>query len=196
MPEALQPTASLRPALRRPQSQREMFWVFTRLALQGFGGVLPVAQRTLVDRENWLDPQEFLAMLSVAQVLPGPNIVNLALMIGDRFFGWRGALTAITGILLAPLCVVLVLALLAQQAQGLPAMAGALRGMGVAASGLILSTAWRLASGLRHSPLGVPLCSLFVGLTVVAIGVLRWPLIGVALSLGAVSMALAWWRLK
>ena len=180
----------------RPHSQGAMFWVFTRLALQGFGGVLPVAQRELVEREHWLGREEFLAMLSVAQVLPGPNIVNLSLMIGDRFFGWRGAITAMGGILLAPLGVVLVLAILAQQTQGVPGTTGALRGMGVAASGLILSTAWRLAGGLRKNALGVPLCAVLVVLTVVAIGVLRWPLAGVVLGLGAVAMALAWFRLK
>ena len=171
-----------------------MFWAFTRLALQGFGGVLPVAQRELVERQRWLSRDEFLALLSVAQVLPGPNIVNLALMIGDRFFGWRGALNAMAGILLAPLVVVLVLAVLAQQTQHLPAVTDALRGMGVAASGLILSTAWRLAGGLRNSALGVPLCSALALLTVVAVGLLRWPLVAVVLGLGAVAMALAWWR--
>ena len=202
MPEVPAPAPASAPAAAaaattlRPHSQGAMFWVFTRLALQGFGGVLPVAQRELVEREHWLGREEFLAMLSVAQVLPGPNIVNLSLMIGDRFFGWRGAITAMGGILLAPLGVVLVLAILAQQTQGVPGTTGALRGMGVAASGLILSTAWRLAGGLRKNALGVPLCAVLVVLTVVAIGVLRWPLPGVVLGLGTVAVALAWFRLK
>ncbi len=182
-------------ALARPHSQRALFIAFTRLALQGFGGVLPVAQRELVERQRWLDRAQFLEMLSVAQVLPGPNIVNLALMIGDRFFGWRGALTAMAGILLAPLVVVLVLAAIAQQTQGVPGITAALRGMGVAAAGLILSTAWRLSAGLRKNALGLPLCALFGGLTFAAVGLLRWPLAGVVLGLGAVAMALAFWRL-
>ena len=182
-------------ALERPASQRAMFMAFTRLALQGFGGVLPVAQRELVERQRWLTRPQFLEMLSVAQVLPGPNIVNMALMIGDRFFGWRGALTAMTGILLAPLVLVLVLAALAQQTQGVPGIAGALRGMGVVASGLILSTAWKLASGLRKNAMGLPTCFALGGLTLLAIGVLRWPLVGVVLGLGAAGMALAWRKL-
>ena len=182
-------------ALERPASQRAMFMAFTRLALQGFGGVLPVAQRELVERQRWLTRPQFLEMLSVAQVLPGPNIVNMALMIGDRFFGWRGALTAMTGILLAPLVLVLVLAALAQQTQGVPGIAGALRGMGVVASGLILSTAWKLASGLRKNAMGLPTCAALGGLTLLAIGVLRWPLVGVVLGLGAAGMALAWRKL-
>lgn len=169
---------------------------FTRLALQGFGGVLPVAQRELVERQGWLTREEFLELLSVGQVLPGPNIVNMALIIGDRFFGVRGAFVAMAGILAAPLCVVLALAILAQQFQGVPQINGALRGMGVAASGLILSTAWRLGGGMRKNAMGVPLCTAFVVATVVAVGLLRWPLAGVVLGLGALAMALAWRRLK
>ncbi len=180
--------------LARPPSQRAMFMAFTRLALQGFGGVLPVAQRELCERQRWLSREQFLEMLSVAQVLPGPNIVNLALMIGDRFFGWRGALNALAGILLAPLVVVLVLAVLAQRLQDVPAVTGALRGMGVVASGLILSTAWRLGSGLRRSPMGLPACIALGAATLVAIGFLRWPLAGVVLGLGAAGMAWAWRR--
>jgi chromate transporter len=181
--------------LERPASQRAMFMAFTRLALQGFGGVLPVAQRELVERQRWLTRAQFLEMLSVAQVLPGPNIVNMALMIGDRFFGWRGALTAMTGILLAPLVLVLVLAVVVQQTQGVPGIADALRGMGVVASGLILSTAWKLAGGLRKNAMGLPTCIGLGVLTLLAIGVLRWPLVGVVLGLGAAGMALAWRKL-
>lgn len=191
MAEAAPPAAT-----RRPPSQRAMFMAFNRLALQGFGGVLPVAQRELVERQGWLTREQFLELLSVGQVLPGPNIVNMALIIGDRFFGWRGAFTAMAGILAAPLCVVLVLAVIAQQMQGVPQIDGALRGMGVAASGLILSTAWRLGSGLGKNAMGLPLCTAFVVATVVAVGLLRWPLAGVVLGLGAAAMVLAFRKLK
>ncbi len=180
---------------RAPQSTGELFGVFTRLALQGFGGVLPVAQRMLVERQRWLDREQFLELLSVAQVLPGPNIVNLALMIGDRYFGWRGALAASGGVLLAPLVVVLALAVLAQRLQGQPMVTGALRGMGVVAAGLVLSTALRLVGALRKSALGVRWCGALLALTAAAIGGLRWPLAWVVLGLGAFAVALAWHRM-
>lgn len=77
-----------------PTSLRDLFVAFTLLAMQGFGGVLAVAQRELCDRRQWLTQAEFLRLLSTAQVLPGPNVCNLSLMIGDKFFGWRGALVA------------------------------------------------------------------------------------------------------
>ena len=181
--------------LRSPRSNGELFRVFTRLALQGFGGVLPVAQRTLVEQEGWLTREQFLELLSISQILPGPNIVNMSLILGDRHFGWRGALAASSGVLLAPLVLVLLLAMLAQRLQGLPMVADALRGMGVAAAALVLSTALRLAGSLRNNALGPVGCGALTALTVLAIGVLRWPLVWVVLGLGIAALALAWWRL-
>jgi chromate transporter len=179
-----------------PQSPGELFRVFTTLALQGFGGVLPVAQRTLVDQQGWLDREQFLELLSVSQILPGPNIVNLALILGDRHFGWRGAFAAMSGVLLAPLVLVLGLAMLAQQWRGQAVVNDALRGMGVAAAGLVLTTALRLSGSLRKNALGLGSCGVLVSLTALAVGLLRWPLVGVVLGLGAAAIAAAWWRLK
>ncbi len=179
-----------------PTSPAALFRAFNALALQGFGGVLPVAQRALVEQHRWLTREQFLELLSVAQVLPGPNIVNLALIFGDRCFGWRGAAAAMGGVLLVPLVVVLMLAWLAQRGQQLAWLTGALRGMGIVAAGLVLATAVKLASGLRRNAMGWPSCALWVALTAVGVGLLRWPLVWVVLGLGAGSMAMAWWRLK
>ena len=181
-------------AASRPASPMAMFSAFNRLALQGFGGVLPVAQRELVDRLQWLTPQQFLELLSLSQVLPGPNIITLGLILGDRFFGGRGAVAATAGLLLAPTGIVLLLALSAAQFRDVPQVAGALRGMGVVAAGLVLSTAIKLAPGLRRHVLGLPTAAALVLSTAAAIGLLRWPLVAVVLGLGAVSVALAWWR--
>lgn len=186
--------AGQQPATGGPGSPAALFMAFTRLALQGFGGVLPVAQRELVERLGWLTREDFLALLALGQVLPGPNVVNLALMIGDRFFGWRGAAAALAGILAAPLVLVLALAALAQQFQGLPQVQGALRGMGVVAAGLVAAMTWRLASSLRKNRLGLPLCLGLMLLTVAGVAALRWPLAAVVLSLGPLAMALAYWR--
>ena len=182
------------PPAARPATPGALFLAFNRLALQGFGGVLPVAQRELVDRLHWLTPQQFLELLSLSQVLPGPNIVNLGLILGDRFFGWRGALAAAAGLLLAPTAIVLLLAASAAQFRDVPQVAGALRGMGVVAAGLVLSTAVKLTPGLRRHVLGLPAAAALVALTAAAIGLLRWPLAAVVLGLGVVSVALSWWR--
>jgi chromate transporter len=182
-------------ALQAPASPAELFSACMRLALQGFGGVLPVAQRELVERRRWLSQEQFLALLSMAQVLPGPNIINLVLMLGDRHFGWRGAAAALGGILLAPLALVLMLAALVGQFDDWPAVAGALRGMGVVAAGLVLSTAAKLSRGLGRNPLGAWGCAALALLTTLAVGGLRWPLVWVVLGLGGLGCGLAWRRL-
>jgi chromate transporter len=168
---------------------------FTWLALQGFGGVLAVAQRELVERLRWLTKEQFVELLSLSQVLPGPNIINLALMFGDRHFGWRGALTATAALLAAPLFIVLALAALYVQFSSVPQVSGALRGMGAVASGLILATALRLAPTLTRSPMGLWPCAAIAAASALAIGGLRWPLVWVVLVLGVTGFAWAWYRL-
>lgn len=182
--------------LDRPGSCARLFVVFTRLALQGFGGVLPIAQRELVERERWLTREQFLELLALSQVLPGPNVINLSLMVGQRYFGPRGAVSAMAGMLCAPLALVLLLAGLAMQWQGHPAVNGALRGMGIVAAGLVVATALKLATPLKASPLSPAGAALLVALTFIAIGVLRWPLVVVVLGLGVLGCTWARWRLR
>jgi chromate transporter len=81
--------------ITNPPGVSELYWAFTKMAAQAFGGVLPIAERTLVTDKKWLSQKDFVEMLAVAQAIPGPNIVNLSLMLGDRFQGWRGALARI-----------------------------------------------------------------------------------------------------
>ena len=186
---------SVTPELVAPASKRELFMAFNNLALQGFGGVLPVAQRELVERRRWLTKQQFVEMLSLSQVLPGPNIVNLALMFGDGHFGLRGAFTAVAGLLIAPLVIVLTLTALYGQLAQVPFVSGALRGMAAVAAGLVISTAFKLLDALRGNPMGRPLALAVAALTVVAIAWLRWPLGGVVVGGGAVCIAIVWRRL-
>ena len=180
----------------RPESPRALFFAFNRLALQGFGGVLAVAQVELVERRRWLTKEEFLDTLSVAQVLPGPNVVNLSLMLGDRYFGLRGAAASLAGLLAVPLVIVLALAALYAQFSQWPAVSGALRGMGVVAAGLIIATALKLRGTLKSNPMGMALCLGFGALTFGAVALLRWPLVGVIAGIGSLAIACAWRALK
>ena len=109
----------------RPQSLTDLFVSFTLLALQGFGGVLAVVQRELVEKKGWMTREEFIEDWAVAQIMPGPNVVNLSLMIGGRYFGLKGAMAALAGMLAAPLIIVLLLALVHAQFADHPGIAGA-----------------------------------------------------------------------
>lgn len=184
------------PPRQQPRSLADLFLSFTVLALQGFGGVLAVAQRELVERKRWFTNEEFVEEWSVAQIMPGPNIINLAIMIGGRHFGWRGALAALAGMLAAPLVVVLLIALLYAQHASHPGVAGALRGMGAVAAGLIVATGLKLSPALRHNALGLKTCIGLGLLCFVAVALLRWPLAWVLLGLGAAACLLAYRKLR
>jgi len=180
----------------RPASPAVLVLAFNRLALQGFGGVLAVAQVELVERRRWLTKEEFLDTLSVAQVLPGPNVVNLSLMLGDRYFGLSGAAASLAGLLAVPLVIVLALAALYAQFSQWPMVSGALRGMGVVAAGLVIATALKLRSALERNPMGMALCLGFGALTFGAVALMRWPLVGVVAGIGSLAIACAWRALK
>src|SRR5438105_457850 len=181
--------------LRSPASLSDLSFSLTFLALQGFGGVLAVVQRELVEKKQWMTREEFLEEWAVAQIMLGPNVVNLALMIGHRYFGLRGAIVAVAGMLTFPLVVILMIALLYSRFGGDEHVAGALRGMGAVAAGLITATGLKLMSALGKHPLGAWGVAAFGIGTFVGIAVLRWPLAWVLLGLGGLSCVLTWLRL-
>lgn len=184
------------PVTKHPDSLKALFWAFTWLALQGFGGVVAVVQRELVDKKRWLTREQFIEDWAVAQVLPGPNVVNLSLMIGDRYFGWRGGLVALAGMLTLPLLIVLALAGLFAGVSDLPQVQGALRGMSAVAAGMITATGLKMLPSLGKNVLGMSWCWAMAALTFVAIVWLHVPLIWVLAVLGGGSGLWAYRRLN
>ena len=170
-----------------PKSKTDLFWSFTFLALQGFGGVLTVVQRELVDKKQWLTLEEFVEDWAVAQIMPGPNVVNLCLMIGGRCFGLAGALSALAGLLLAPTLVVLLLAAAVAGFADTGVAQGMLRGMGAVSAGLIAAVGIKLMGALKSNPMGRLSCTLIGAITFVTIGLLRLPLAWVLLTLGPLA---------
>jgi chromate transporter len=195
MPETVLLTDPEASATVPPRSCGDLFLSFTVLALQGFGGVAAVAQRELVERKRWMTNTQFVEEWAVAQIMPGPNLVNLSLMLGARHFGLRGALSALAGMLSAPLLVLLSLAWLYTHYANHPAVAGALRGMGAVAAGLVIGTGLKLMATLKNHPLHPAQRLLLGSACFVAIAWLRWPLLWVLLGLGCLGWALAWARL-
>jgi len=184
-----------------------LFTAFSALALSGFGGVLPFAYRALVERRQWLNAKEFAGLLALAQVMPGPTICNLSVMIGHRFAGFPGACAALAGMVAGPSCVVLALGIAWQHTGDVPAVKHALAGMSAVAIGLILATAVKMGINLfRPSPreqvggeeratywtgprvAQILLCALgFIG-----VGLLRWPLVAVVAGLAPFAIGLSY----
>ena len=122
-----------------------LFLVFSKIALTGFGGVMPFAYRALVEQYRWLSAEEFARYLALSQVLPGPTICNIALMIGKRYAGIAGALAAMAGLIIAPFLLVIALGVAYQRFGTLAIVQDALTGMTAVAAGLVLATAVKMA---------------------------------------------------
>ncbi|MBF9047325.1 chromate transporter [Rhodobacterales bacterium LSUCC0031] len=160
------------------------------VGVTGFGGVLPVFVHEVVRKRAWLRDDEFAELLAVCQVLPGPNIVNMSMVLGMRTCGLSGAFVSVLGLLLLPVALVLALGALYASFAHLPAVEGAVRAIAAAAAGLLIAITARLFWPQRANPVAI-----LIGLMVlIAIAWLRLPLIWVLTFLGPVSVALTWWR--
>jgi chromate transporter len=169
-------------------SRAHLFASFLKMGLLGFGGVLPWARRVLVDERRWLDDREFAELIGLCQVLPGPNVVNLSVIIGARAQGALGSLIAVMGILFVPVGVMLLIAMFYASVAHEPLARNAIAGASAAAAGLIIGTGMRLLLQTRPPLRGL----LAGGAAFVAVGVLQWPLLSVIVVLIAVAVALEW----
>ncbi|MBN8892022.1 MAG: chromate transporter [Rhodospirillales bacterium 70-18] len=163
-----------------------LFGGFFSIGICGFGGTLPWARRMVVEQRGWLAASEFTDLLALCQFLPGPNIVNFAVCLGARFRGPAGAAAALAGLLSAPMVIVMTLGALYGAYGGHAVVGRAFHGLAAAASGLVLATALQIAAPLRGRALGLAVA----GVALLAIAVLRLPLLPTMLVLAPLSVAL------
>ncbi|MGV1826388.1 chromate transporter [Agrobacterium vitis] len=166
----------------------ELFTGFLGLGLMGFGGVLPMARRMMVEDRRWLSPGEFMDLLGLCQFLPGGNIINMSVAVGLKFQGWRGALAAAFGLIAAPTAIVICLGYIYDRYRDNPQVEHLFAGLAAAASGLLISLAWKVLQPLRHKLWALAI----VALCFIAIAVFRLPLFATMLVLAPVSIVLSW----
>lgn len=179
-------TQSSRSQTRFAPTHMQLFTGFLLLGLMGFGGVLPMSRRMLVEDRKWLAADEFTDLLGLCQFLPGGNIINLSVAVGMRFHGVTGAFVSLVGLISAPIFVVIGLgAIYARFADNLYVQ-HAFFGLAAAASGLVLALAWKIATPLRARPIGIAVCLA----TAAAIAVFHTPLLPTLAVIAPVSMLL------
>ena len=166
---------------------RDLFTTFLRIAVSGIGGALPHARHALVDGKGWLTDREFGDILATGQLLPGPNIVNVAIIVGNRFAGLRGVVAALCGVVGVPFVIVLSLGVFYREFSQWGWLQHAFVGSSAAAAGLIIGVGMRLA---RTQPPRI--WAILVGVTAFgAIALLRIPMMWVVLALAPVAVLLA-----
>lgn len=166
----------------------ELFRGFLGLGLMGFGSVLPMARHMMIEQRRWLSEAEFTDLLGLCQFLPGGNIINMAVAVGLKFQGWRGALAALFGLIAAPTVIVICLGVIYDRFHDNPLVEHMFLGIAAAASGLLISLAWKILRPLRTKPWGLAIAvPCFV-----AIAVFRLPMLLVMLVLAPISILVSW----
>ncbi len=183
-------------ARHQPESLTDLFFSFSRLAIQGFGGVLAYMERELVDKKQWLTREEFVEEWAVARTMPGPAALNLSIMVGARYFGIRGVLASLAGMFLLPSLLVLMLALGYARFGDNPHVVGAVRGMGAVASALFIATGLKLLTTFRTNVLGVLRCSLLAIASFTTIALLHWGVVNILVGLGGLACVLAYLKIR
>ena len=169
-------------------SRTALFLGFAKIGLLGFGGVAPWARHVIVGEKRWLSEREYASILGVGQVLPGPNTVNSAIIIGDHFQGTVGALSAVFGLLCTPIAVLIGIALIYDRIAGFPSVGAAIGAGAAAAAGLVIGTAIKMARRLKPNVTAVA-----VGLAAFSsVGLLQVPMALAIAALGPISIALVW----
>ena len=174
----------------KPPTLVELFLTYAKIGLLGFGGVAPWARHVIVEQKQWLNDREYAALLGVGQVIPGPNTVNCAIMIGDRFRGSAGALVAVIGIAGTPILVLIGIALVYDRIANLPGVGAAMAAGAAAAAGLVIGTAIKLTRKIKPN-----VAAIAIGLAAfVSVGLLHLPMLLAILVLGPLSIGLVWWQ--
>lgn len=164
---------------------KALFLGFIKLGLMGFGGVLPLAHRLIVEDQKWLTSEKFTDLLGVCQILPGGNIVNMAVAIGYDFAGVKGAISAVFGLMLAPTIIVISLYQLYSSFQDIPMVQHMIQGLAAAAAGLLFATGFKMLKPIMKSKLTY----FTIILTIIFMLLIKLPLALTLLILITVNMA-------
>ena len=171
-----------------PRSVMQVFLGFLSIGARSFGGVLPWAHRVIVEERRWMARADFLDVLALCQFLPGPNIINMSVALGSRFGGIPGVVACFSGLMAAPMAIIIALGIVYAQFEDNPIVQHGFSGLAATASGMALATALKIASPLRGRPLDIAIAAV----SFVAIALLRLPLGPTMLVLAPVAILLVW----
>lgn len=167
-----------------------LFWLFFQIGAMSFGGGLMAwVYREVVDKRRWISSTDLMSGVALAQVLPGVNIANLSIYVGQHLRGALGAAVCLSALLTAPFFLIIGLAAIYAQIDSIPWAHNFMAGVATAAVGLVLSVTLR---SVRNDVRGIGPKAVLLGVFI-AIGVLRWPLVPVIACVAPLSVALAWY---
>jgi chromate transporter len=170
-----------------PVALTALFAAFLKISMCAFGGGLVWARRAVVEQRHWLSDEDFADIVGLCQFMPGPNILGIAVCVGAKLRGGRGALAAVAGFTLLPIVAGFALGTIYLRQARLPLLQNILSGVSAAAAGLLIATGIRLLMLHRTRPAAL----IFAALAFAGMIFVKLPLFVVLLGLAPLSVALA-----
>jgi len=163
---------------------------FLRLGGTAFGGgTVGWTYREVVERRHWMSEHKFLKILTMSQILPGANVVNLAVYLGMSLRGLRGAAVAAFGIIALPFVILLTLGAIYSQVSGSTVVQTVLTGLACVGLAAMLHTSIRNIRRLKSHVFLIAVAAVVF----VLVGLLRWSMIGVVAVAVPVSILVSYW---
>ncbi len=137
----------------------QLFWSFLLVGLFSFGGgyaSLPLIQEQVIEIHAWLTPEEFMDILTISQMTPGPIAVNASTFVGTKIAGIPGALVATAGCITPSCILVLILATLYYKFKGLKIVQGIIKGLRPAVVALIASASLSILLTILFGKAAIP----------------------------------------
>jgi len=124
-----------------------IFWAFCKISPVTFGGgyaMIPVIEKEIVERRQWMDADRMSDALSLAGSAPGGIGVNAAILVGYRLAGLKGAIAAVVGISLPTFIIMLLLTMVYSTIQDVQKVTAAFEGIHAAVVAFIAVAGWRM----------------------------------------------------
>ena len=180
------------PPLPQTPDLRSLFLLCFKIGVLSFGGGLSGwLYQEFVLRKHWISEEDFTSSLAISQMLPGANVVNLVICMGEQLRGPWGSIICVFGFLIGPFFAAIALCTMFDALSGFPLVPIISDGVAFAAMGLLIVMC---IHGVRRA-MRFPPSVFIIAVTAILVGLLQLPLIPVVLVLAPVSVALAWRRI-
>ncbi|MEZ2127576.1 MULTISPECIES: chromate transporter [unclassified Sinorhizobium] len=168
-----------------------LFLACLKLGLLSFGGGLSGwVYQDFVLRRGWISDEDFASSFAMGQMLPGGNVANLVICLGEQLRGPLGAAVAVFGLLVGPFFSVILMAGIVGAIPQAETLDVALGGAAAAAVGFLFNLCWRGVRRERNHPAML----VVIAAVVLGAGILKLPLLLVTLIVAPISIVIAWRR--
>lgn len=137
---------------RKMKKYLELFWSFFKIGLFTFGGgyaMVPIIQNEVIRRRGWIEERDFLDLLTLAQSAPGPISLNTSVFVGYKLYGYRGAVTALAGVVVPAFTVIFLVAVFFASIRHNAVVDAAFKGMRPAVVALIIAPIAGFVKGMH-----------------------------------------------